>query len=274
MAVRISGFLGGRLQLAQDERGHRVGLDAALLAAATPNAASGLILDLGAGVGAVGLSAALHAPKARIGLVEIAPEAAALARENIRLNRLEERARVYEADFTHAANRRACGLVDEEAEVVLTNPPHHAPGSVRVSPDPAKALAHVAAAPLANWTRAALALLAPGGFFAMIHRAEALSECLAALEARLGGRRDPPRVAPRRRRGDARSDPRREGLKGAAVAPAAPGPAPLGRRLFAARRRDPARAAVCAALKFEHVLTQTASRFFRNRPAPASMNSA
>ena len=34
MAVRVSGFLGGRVQLAQEERGHRVGLDAALLAAA------------------------------------------------------------------------------------------------------------------------------------------------------------------------------------------------------------------------------------------------
>ena len=186
MAVRISGFLGGRLQLAQDERGHRVGLDAALLAAATPGAASGLILDLGAGVGAVGLSAALLAPKAHVGLVEIAPEAAALARQNIRLNHLEERARVHETDFTRAANRRACGLLDEKAEVILTNPPHHAKGSVRVSPDPAKAFAHVAAAPLADWTRAALALLAPGGSFAMIHRAEALADCLAALEARLG----------------------------------------------------------------------------------------
>src|SRR5271165_632696 len=148
MAVRISGFLGGRLQLAQDERGHRVGLDAALLAAATPAATSGLILDLGAGVGAVGL-------------VEIAQETAALARENIRLNGLEERVRLYEADFIGAANRRASGLVDEAAEVVLTNPPHHARGSVRVSPDTAKALAHVAEAPLAEWTRAALALLAP-----------------------------------------------------------------------------------------------------------------
>ncbi len=187
MAVRISGFLGGRLQLAQDERGHRVGLDAALLAAATPAATSGLILDLGAGVGAVGLSAARLALKARIGLVEIAPEAAALARENIRLNRLEERARVYEADFVDAAKRRASGLIDEGAEVVLTNPPHHGRGTVRISPDPAKALAHVAVAPLADWTRAALALLAPGGVFAMIHRAEALGDCLAALEARVGG---------------------------------------------------------------------------------------
>ncbi len=187
MAVRISGFLGGRLQLAQDQRGHRVGLDAALLAAATPAATAGLILDLGAGVGAVGLSAARLAPKARIGLVETAPETAALARENIRLNGLEERVRLYEADFVGAANRRASGLVDEAADVVLTNPPHHARGSVRVSPDPAKALAHVADAPLAEWTRAALALLAPGGIFAMIHRAEALSDCLAALGGRLGG---------------------------------------------------------------------------------------
>ncbi|ARN80918.1 methyltransferase [Methylocystis bryophila] len=187
MATRISGFLGGRLQLAQDERGHRVGLDAALLAAATPAAVSGLILDLGAGVGAVGLSAALLAPRARIGLVEIAPAAAALARENIRLNRLEERARVFEADFVDAANRRASGLVYEEADVVLTNPPHHAKGRVRASPDPARALAHVAAVPLADWTRAALALLAPGGSFAMIHRAEALAECLAAMGTKLGG---------------------------------------------------------------------------------------
>jgi tRNA1(Val) A37 N6-methylase TrmN6 len=187
MTVRISGFLGGRLQLAQDERGHRVGLDAALLAAATPVAASGLILDLGAGVGAVGLSSALLAPRARIGLVEIAPQAAALARENIRLNRLEERARVHETDFVSPSRRRAVGLVDEEAEVVLTNPPHHAKGSVRISPDSAKALAHVAEAPLPAWTRAALALLAPGGTFAMIHRAEALADCLAALGGRVGG---------------------------------------------------------------------------------------
>ena len=110
-----------------------------------------------------------------------------LARENIRLNDLEARVRLYETDFIGAANRRACGLVDEAAAVVLTNPPFHERSSVRVSPDPAKALAHVADAPLADWTRAALALLSPGGTFAMIHRAEALGECLFALGGRVGG---------------------------------------------------------------------------------------
>jgi len=186
MAVRISGFLGGRLQLAQDERGHRVGLDAALLAAATPSATAGLILDLGSGVGAVGLCAARLAPKARVGLVEISPALHVLATENIRLNGLEARAQAFAANLLDDEARRTAGLVDEAAQVVLTNPPHHAPGTVRTSPDAAKALAHVASAPLEDWIRAAMSLLAPGGLFAMIHRADALADCLAALERRLG----------------------------------------------------------------------------------------
>ena len=51
MAKRVSGFLGGRLLLAQDEGGHRAGTDAALLVAATPREVNGLLLDVGAGVG-------------------------------------------------------------------------------------------------------------------------------------------------------------------------------------------------------------------------------
>ena len=57
---------------------------------------------------------------------------------------------------------------------------------MRVTPDPDKARAHIARAPLAEWVRACLALLAPGGAFAMIHRADALAQCLAAAEGRLG----------------------------------------------------------------------------------------
>jgi tRNA1(Val) A37 N6-methylase TrmN6 len=196
MSENVSGFLGGRLQLAQALRGHRVGMDAALLAAAAPREVEGLLLDAGAGVGAVGLAAARLAPRLEVGLIEIAPAATAMARRNIALNGLEARARLYEADLLSPAARREAGLVDETAAFVLTNPPFHAAGRVRVSPDPGRALAHVAAAPLGDWTRACLALLAPGGGFAMIHRADALGECLAALEGRLGALRILP-VAPR-----------------------------------------------------------------------------
>lgn len=182
----MDGFLNWRVRLRQAPSGHRAGTDAVLLAAATPPDQTGLILDVGAGAGAVGLMAAARAPAARVGLVEIDPESCALARENIAANGLEARASVCEADVLAPKARRAAGLVDEKAALVLTNPPFHAAGRVRASPDEKKALAHVGVAPLSEWVRACLALLAPGGTFAMIHRADALAECLAAVEGRLG----------------------------------------------------------------------------------------
>ena len=106
-------IFGGRLRLAQDEGGHRAGTDAALLVAATPREVNGLLLDVGAGVGAVGLGAALLAPKAHIGLIELDFQACELARENIALNGLDARARVFEADLFDAESRRAAGLEPE-----------------------------------------------------------------------------------------------------------------------------------------------------------------
>ncbi len=50
--------LGGRLRLRQPLRGHRVGHDAILLAAATGGRAGEHAVDLGAGVGAAGLALA------------------------------------------------------------------------------------------------------------------------------------------------------------------------------------------------------------------------
>lgn len=184
--AEIDAFLEGRLGLRQG-RGHRAGHDAVLLAALTPPEAEGLILDIGAGAGAVGLMAAIHAPRARVGLVEIDAGSCALATENVRRNGLETRVSVHQADVTAATARRAAGLVDESAALVLTNPPFYDPARVRVTPDAGKARAHVAATPLAEWVRGGLALLAPGGVFAMIHRADALHDCLVAVEGRLGG---------------------------------------------------------------------------------------
>ena len=51
-------MLGGRLRLKQPRRGHRVGHDAILLAAAARRARATHVVDLGAGVGAAGLALA------------------------------------------------------------------------------------------------------------------------------------------------------------------------------------------------------------------------
>jgi tRNA1(Val) A37 N6-methylase TrmN6 len=184
-------WLGGRLVLLQPKRGHRVGTDAALLVAAAGDARQGRIVDVGAGVGAVGLALAQRAPLASADLVEIDPELAQLAEGNAARNGLSERVRVLRLDALNPPERRSAGLVDGLADCVVTNPPFFDAKAVRASPDKGKARAHVLpraepGATLADWIQASLAILAPGGRFVMIHRPDALSAILAAIGSRLG----------------------------------------------------------------------------------------
>jgi tRNA1(Val) A37 N6-methylase TrmN6 len=182
-------WLGGRLVVLQPKRGHRVGTDAALLVAAA-GTLEGRIVDVGAGVGAVGLALGQRNPLASIDLVELDPELARLAESNAARNGLEARTRVLRLDVLNSRERREAGL-SEQASCVVTNPPFFDANAVRASPDQGKARAHVlagaeAGATLADWIQASLAMLAPGGRFVMIHRPEALSAILAAFGNRLG----------------------------------------------------------------------------------------
>ena len=183
-------WLGGRLMLVQPKRGHRVGTDAALLVAATGDARQGRIVDVGAGVGAVGLALAQRNPLAPADLVEVDPELARLAESNAVRNGLETRTRVLRLDALNSRERREAGLA-ESANWVVTNPPFFDARAVRASPDAGKARAHVlteaeGGGTLADWIQTSLAMLAPGGRFVMIHRPDALSVILAAIGGRLG----------------------------------------------------------------------------------------
>jgi tRNA1(Val) A37 N6-methylase TrmN6 len=183
-------WLGGRLTLVQPRRGHRVGTDAVLLAGAA-ELVEGRLVDAGAGVGAVGLALLGKGERSLADLVEIDPTLAGLAAGNAERNGLTSRVRVIQADIFGATARRAAGLKEEEADLVVTNPPFFEASAVRVSPDAARARAHVfggetGVASLAAWIRASLSLLKPGGRFVMIHRPDALAVVLAAAENRLG----------------------------------------------------------------------------------------
>ena len=150
----------------------------------------GRIVDVGAGVGAVGLALAQRDPLASVDLVEIDPEAATLAERNAERNGLQARTRVLRLDALNPRERREAGLA-ESAGCVVTNPPFFDANAVRASPDAGKARAHVMAggqpgATLADWVQASLAMLAPGGRFVMIHRPDALGSILAAIGGRLG----------------------------------------------------------------------------------------
>ena len=189
-AAAGEGLFGRQIILRQPARGHRAGTDAILLAAATPKT-DGLIVDLGAGVGAAGLLAAARRPKAKLLLLELDPEACRLARENIVANNLEARAAAIEVDALSVAARKKAGLRNGCAAVVIVNPPFFDSARVRSSPDAGKRRAHILKddRTLADWVATAAALAADGGRVVILHRADRLDALLAACAGCIGGLR-------------------------------------------------------------------------------------
>lgn len=176
-------LLDGRLILRQPRKGHRAGSDAVLLAAALPAAFLGPLADFGAGVGTVGLAAAILRPELSVTLVERDPDLAGLAAQNIALNGLEDRVRAMAADVTALA---ASGLAPASFGCVAMNPPFFSADEARPSPIANRRAAHVADQPLTLWLKAARRLLRPAGHVAIIHRAEALADILAGLATGFG----------------------------------------------------------------------------------------
>ncbi len=190
-AVTINGFLGGRIELVQPARGHRAGLDAALLQAMIPNDAAGRLVDIGTGTGVVALSAACRAPNLKATGIDIDPELIAMAARSLELAKNEafsDRVNFLVADASLSRpERESAGLSDNMAEWVTMNPPYELSGQVRQSPDDKKRQAHVGdSATLEDWVRAASGLLKSGGRLALIHRADKLADLLVGLSVRFG----------------------------------------------------------------------------------------
>ena len=195
--------LGGRVRLLQPSRGYRVAVDAVLLAAAVAARPGEQVLDLGAGVGAVGLCLAARVPECVVVGIELQPALAELATRNARLNGVEARVRTVVHDLAHALPADL-GPFDH----VVTNPPYLAAAVADPSPHPVKALATVeSSADLARWLGVAVGALKPAGTLTIIHRSDRLEEIAGHL-GRLGWgditvKRLPPaaRVLVRARRG-------------------------------------------------------------------------
>lgn len=177
--------LGGRLRLRQPKRGHRVGHDAILLAAATGAEAGERAADLGAGVGAAGLALAVRVSGLKVALVEIDAALCALAADNVRLNRLGERVSIVEGDAQDLTS--LAGLPAGSIDRVLMNPPFNRAGQQQVSPEPQRRLAHAGPPDLLpRWVATAAGLLKPQGVLTLIWRADGLPEVRSALAGLFG----------------------------------------------------------------------------------------
>jgi tRNA1(Val) A37 N6-methylase TrmN6 len=179
-------FLGGRLRLRQPASGHRAGHDALLLAAASAARPGHTVVDFGAGVGAAGLAVARRVGGIALWLLEIDPRLADLARDNAAANALPAQVRALDIAASADAFDRV-GLPPDSADIVLMNPPFNDRARHRVSPDAARAVAHVATeTTLTTWTHAARRILKSGGVLTLIWRADGLADVLAALERGFG----------------------------------------------------------------------------------------
>ncbi len=137
-------------------------------------------VDLGCGGGILSLLLLWRAPELHMTGLELLPEAAALAAENMIRNGLAERSRMLAGDIREHRRLFPAGSFD----LALSNPPYFPLGSGALSPDPGRAAARGETdCSLAELCAAAAWLLRSGGRFSLIYRPERLSELFCALSA-------------------------------------------------------------------------------------------
>jgi tRNA1(Val) A37 N6-methylase TrmN6 len=163
--------LAGSWQIYQLRRGHRFATDDVLVAwtahRAHPQARR--LLDLGAGVGSVGLMTLRVAPpSARLTCIEIQPISVELLGATVRHNDLDQRVTIHQADLRKAGPM----LEDARFELTTANPPYLKPGAALRSPHPQRAAARLELhGDIFDYCRAARRWLAPGGRFCFSHAA-------------------------------------------------------------------------------------------------------
>ncbi len=161
----------GEWRIHQLRRGHRFSTDDVLTAWTGLRARPGAqrVLDLGAGVGSVGLMTLYGLSEAaRLVSVEVQQVSADLARRTVAYNGLEARVEVRRGDLRDRAMVRD----QERFDLVVANPPYLPEGSATRSPNPQRAAARLELhGDVFDYCEVAARHLAPGGVFCFCHAA-------------------------------------------------------------------------------------------------------
>lgn len=159
--------ISGYYRLFQLANGHRFSTDDVLTAwYGTAHASTArTVLDLGSGIGTVGMIAAWRLQGARFVTVEAQEESVRLARKSCAWNGLTDRYEIRRGDF------RDPGILheDETFDLVLGSPPYFPPGSGPEGDHPQKiACRFEMRGHVGNYCETASRHLAPGGLFACV----------------------------------------------------------------------------------------------------------
>jgi tRNA1(Val) A37 N6-methylase TrmN6 len=159
--------ISGHFRLFQLAGGHRFSTDDVLTAwygtSWCPSARTAL--DLGSGIGAVGMIASWRLPGARFVTVEAQEESVRLARKSAEWNGLRDCYEIRHGDFRERGVLRE----DEKFDLVLGSPPYFPPGSGVEGDHPQKiACRFEMRGDISDYCAAAARHLAPGGFFVCV----------------------------------------------------------------------------------------------------------
>lgn len=175
---RIDDLQINNLYLKQDKELFCFGTDAVLLANFALPKKNAHILDIGTGNGIIPvlLSAKCHAK--RITAVEIQEQCAALAKENVDMNKLSGLIEVICGDINNNE------LLKTEFDYITCNPPYKKNGSGIKNPTSAVAIArHELTCTLEGIIKRSAALLKDKGKLALVHKPERLSEIIYLMKS-------------------------------------------------------------------------------------------
>jgi len=163
--------ISGHFRLFQLRDGHRFSTDDILTAwyGTTWCPSAGTALDLGSGIGTVGMICAWRMPGAKFVTVEAQSESIALAKKSARYNGLTDRYEIREGDFRDAGILRD----DEKFDLITGSPPYFPQGAGIESEHSQKlACRFELRGNVTDYCATAAKHLAPGGFFACVFPVE------------------------------------------------------------------------------------------------------
>ena len=215
--VTLTHLLGGRVKVMQPQKGYRIGMDGALLAAACASIPKvKAALELGCGVGGALLSLKARCPALRLTGIEREAGYVALAQDNVRLNAMEDVAILAgdigqgfrSVDFTASSPvpfkrvERSESIAfasegDHEVvegakphtprfDLVFSNPPYFDDPDLLRAPHDTKRPAWIADDGLDAWLDFAQSAVVDGGHIVFIHRADRLADILSGLSKKCG----------------------------------------------------------------------------------------
>ena len=171
--------ISGHFRVFQLRRGHRFSTDDVLTAwyGTTWAPSASTVLDLGSGIGSVGMIAAWRLPGSRVVTIEAQPESVSLARKSVDYNGLSGRYEIREGDFRDAGAIGETELFD----LVLGSPPYFPRGSGIEGDHPQKvACRFELRGDIQDYVTAASCHLAAGGLFACVFPEEQRARVEAA----------------------------------------------------------------------------------------------